>query len=97
MVNLESEKTKFIKELTNAQERQLAEYKQLVATTTTELLEMKDSSKSEIGDKLKELDTLFDNQQATMQRLSEDFFVMKNETLKELTGMFNNDQHRYAK
>ena len=86
LISLAEEKEIFLKEIKEAHEKQIADVKNVVATTTAELLEMKTSSKSEIREKMKTMDAVFKNQQATIQRLSHDLHEMKNETMKEIIG-----------
>ena len=88
LISLLDEKEKFIKEITEAHERQMEDMKSIVASTTAELLELKTSTKSEISAKVKEMDATFENQQTTIQRLAKDLFVMKNDTIEELMGKF---------
>ena len=86
LISLAEEKEKFMKEITEAQEKQIADVKAVVATTTTELSEVKTSTKTEINDRMTAMNAVFESQQATIQRLAQDLHDMKNETMKEIIG-----------
>ena len=86
LISLAEEKEKFMKEITEAHEKQIKDVQTVVATTTTEFLEVKTSTQEEINEKMQAMDVVFESQQATIQRLAQDLHDMKNDTMKEIIG-----------